>query len=263
MHRAERLFQLTTLLRNRRTVLTAKQLSDHLRVSERTIYRDIQSLSLSGVPIEGEAGVGYRLSHRYQLPPLMFDREEVEALLLGARMVSSWGDTDMAIHANQAIQKILAVLPDHLRHSDETLPLLVPNMEEVQKYYTAHSQPMREAIRLRRCVIIDYVRADDAQSSRTIEPLGLIFWGKVWTLVAWCQLRTDYRTFRLDRIQSTVISDQGFETHDKKSLKHFLNLMKERCEQDSENFVAGQSAPQGIGQEENIQEYVVPELIDA
>jgi predicted DNA-binding transcriptional regulator YafY len=228
MHRAERLFQLTTLLRNRRTVLTAKQMSEHLRVSERTIYRDIQSLSLSGVPIEGEAGVGYRLSHRYQLPPLMFDREEVEALLLGARMVSSWGDTDMAIHANQAIQKILAVLPDHLRHSDENLPLLVPTMEGVQKFYTAHSQPMREAIRLRQRVAIDYVRADEQHSSRTIEPLGLIFWGKVWTLVAWCQLRNDYRTFRLDRIQTMVVSDENFETNDNKSLKHFLQVMKEK-----------------------------------
>jgi predicted DNA-binding transcriptional regulator YafY len=228
MHRAERLFQLTTLLRNRRTVLTAKQMSEHLRVSERTIYRDIQSLSLSGVPIEGEAGVGYRLSHRYQLPPLMFDREEVEALLLGARMVSSWGDTDMAIHANQAIQKILAVLPDHLRHSDENLPLLVPTMEGVQKFYTAHSQPMREAIRLRQRVAIDYVRADEQHSSRTIEPWGLIFWGKVWTLVAWCQLRNDYRTFRLDRIQTMVASDENFETSDSKSLKHFLQVMKEK-----------------------------------
>ncbi|WP_062063141.1 helix-turn-helix transcriptional regulator [Cellvibrio sp. OA-2007] len=232
MHRAERLFQLTTLLRNRRTVLTAKQMSEHLRVSERTIYRDIQSLSLSGVPIEGEAGVGYRLSHRYQLPPLMFDREEVEALLLGARMVSSWGDTDMAIHANQAIQKILAVLPDHLRHSDESLPLLVPNMEEVQKYYTAHSQPMREAIRLRQRVAIDYVRADEQHSSRIIEPLGMIFWGKVWTLVAWCHLRDDYRTFRLDRIQAIVVTDEKFETSETKSLKHFLQLMKEKCAQE-------------------------------
>lgn len=228
MHRAERLFQLTTLLRNRRTVLTAKQMSEHLRVSERTIYRDIQSLSLSGVPIEGEAGVGYRLSHRYQLPPLMFDREEVEALLLGARMVSSWGDTDMAIHANQAIQKILSVLPDHLRHSDESLPLLVPNMEQVQKYYTAHSQPMREAIRLRQRVAIDYVRADEQASSRTIEPLGMIFWGKVWTLVAWCQLRDDYRTFRLDRIRSMMVTAENFETSDIKSLKYFLQLMKEK-----------------------------------
>lgn len=232
MHRAERLFQLTTLLRNRRTVLTAKQMSEHLRVSERTIYRDIQSLSLSGVPIEGEAGVGYRLSHRYQLPPLMFDREEVEALLLGARMVSSWGDTDMAIHANQAIQKILAVLPDHLRHSDENLPLLVPTMEGAQKYYTAHSQAMREAIRLQQRVLIEYVRADEQPSSRTIEPLGLIFWGRVWTLVAWCHLRNDYRTFRLDRIQSIEVTDETFETSDEKSLKHFLQLMKEKHAQE-------------------------------
>lgn len=235
MHRAERLFQLTTLLRNRRTVLTAKQMSEHLRVSERTIYRDIQSLSLSGVPIEGEAGVGYRLSHRYQLPPLMFDREEVEALLLGARMVSSWGDTDMAIHANQAIQKILAVLPDHLRHSDENLPLLVPTMEAAQKYYTAHSQAMREAIRLQQRVMIDYARADEQQSSRTIEPLGLIFWGRVWTLVAWCHLRNDYRTFRLDRIQAIVITDEKFATSDDKSLKHFLQLMKEKHAQSDAN----------------------------
>ena len=228
MQRAERLFQLLTLLRNRRTVMTAKQLSEHLQVSERTVYRDVQSLSLSGVPVEGEAGVGYRLSHRYQLPPLMFDRHEVEALLLGARMVSSWGDTHMAVQAKQAIQKILSVLPDHLRHSDENLPLLVPHMEDVQKFYTAHSQPIREAIRARQRVNIIYTRADTQESQRVIEPLGLIFWGKVWTLVAWCQLRIDYRTFRLDRIKSLNVLADIFETHDTKSLKHFLALMKEK-----------------------------------
>lgn len=222
MQRAERLFQLLNLLRNRRTVMTAKQMSEQLQVSERTIYRDIQSLSLSGVPVEGEAGVGYRLSHRYQLPPLMFDRHEVEALLLGARMVNSWGDTEMATNARQAIQKILAVLPDHLRHSDENLPLLVPNFEEAQKYYTAHSQSIRAAIRARERVAIDYTRADEQRSSRVIEPLGLIFWGKVWTLVAWCHLRSDYRTFRLDRINSLTITGELFETNDNKSLQHFL-----------------------------------------
>jgi len=231
MQRAERLFQLLTLLRNRRTVMTAKQMSEHLQVSERTIYRDIQSLSLSGVPVEGEAGVGYRLSHRYQMPPLMFDRHEVEALLLGARMVSSWGDSDMAAHAKQAMQKILAVLPDHLRHSDENLPLLVPQFDEAQKYYTAHSQTIREAIRLHQRITIAYTRADDQQSVRTIEPLGLIFWGKVWTLVAWCHLRNDYRTFRLDRIQSLEVTTELFETNDSKSLKHFLALMKEKHQQ--------------------------------
>lgn len=233
MQRAERLFQLLTLLRNRRTVMTAKQLSEHLSVSERTVYRDIQSLSLSGVPVEGEAGVGYRLSHRYQLPPLMFDRHEVEALLLGARMVSSWGDTDMAAHAKQAIQKILAVLPDHLRHSDETLPLLVPNIEEIQKFYTAHSQQIREAIRTRQRIDIEYTRADAQISTRIIEPLGLIFWGKVWTLVAWCQLRNEYRTFRLDRINQLTVLEEQFETNDNKSLKHFLAQREESCQDET------------------------------
>lgn len=228
MHRAERLFQLTTLLRNRRTVLTARQLSEHLEVSERTIYRDIQSLSLSGVPIEGEAGVGYRLSHRYQLPPLMFDREEVEALLLGARMVSGWGDSDMARHANHAIQKILAVLPDHLRHSDETLPLLVPTHEDAQRFYTAHSQTIRAAIRAQVALHMEYTTAEEVRSQRTIEPLGLIFWGKVWTLVAWCQLRGAYRTFRLDRIQHLSITSDHFDTHDSKNLKHFLHITQQQ-----------------------------------
>lgn len=190
MQRAERLFQLMNLLRSRRTVMTAKQMSEQLQVSERTIYRDIQSLTLSGVPVEGEAGVGYRLSHRYQLPPLMFDRAEVEALLLGARMVSGWGDSAMAADAKRAIQKILAVLPDHLRHQDEDLPILVPQMEEVQRFYTAHSATLRTAIRHKHCAEIAYTREDGEDSSRRIEPLGLIFGGKCghWLLGANCAM---------------------------------------------------------------------------
>lgn len=225
MQRAERLFQLLNLLRNRRTVMTARQMSEHLQVSERTVYRDIQALSLSGVPVEGEAGVGYRLQRHYQLPPLMFDRQEVEALLLGARMVRGWGDEQMARSAKTAIQKILAILPDHLRHSDENLPLLVPSLDEHQKIYTAHSEKIREAIRLQRLVLIDYVRADSEFSCRQIEPLGLIFWGKVWTLVAWCQLRDDYRVFRLDRIRSLEMGEASFELHQHKSLNHYLDMM--------------------------------------
>ena len=138
----------------------------------------------------------------------------------------------MAAHAKQAMQKILSVLPDHLRHSDENLPLLVPHMEDVQKFYTAHSQAIREAIRSRQRISIDYTRADGQISTRTIEPLGLVFWGKVWTLVAWCQLRNDYRTFRLDRINDLHALAVFFETHDTKSLKHFLALMKEKHQQD-------------------------------
>jgi predicted DNA-binding transcriptional regulator YafY len=137
----------------------------------------------------------------------------------------------MAAHAKQAMQKILSVLPDNLRHSDENLPLLVPHMEDVQKFYTAHSQPIREAIRARQRVTIVYTRADAQASNRVIEPLGLIFWGKVWTLVAWCQLRNDYRTFRLDRINSLDVMADVFETQEHKSLQHFLAIMKEKYQE--------------------------------
>ena len=237
MQRAERLFQLLTLLRNRRTVLTARQLSEHMQVSERTIYRDIQALSLSGVPVEGEAGVGYRLQRHFQLPPLMFDRHEVEALLLGARMVRGWGDAQMASSANNAIQKIISILPDHLRHSDESLPLLVPTFDEYQKVYTAHSQTIREAIHQKRALAIEYERADTQLSSRQVEPLGLIFWGRVWTLVAWCQLRGDYRVFRLDRIRHLVTTAETFTPNEHKSLKHYLKLMANHYEQYNEKIL--------------------------
>lgn len=224
MHRAERLFQLLNLLRNRRMALTARQLSEQLGVSERTIYRDIQSLSLSGVPVEGAAGVGYRLQPHYQLPPMMFDRREVEALLLGARMVRGWSDAQMAGSANSAIQKILAVLPEHLRHSDEDLPLLVPSFGNNQ-VYTAHSEAIRSAIRQGYTLQMNYIAADHQPTTREVEPLGLIFWGKIWTLVAWCRLRGNYRVFRLDRIHQLRATNNTFTTSDGKSLKHYLDLM--------------------------------------
>ena len=106
MRKSERLFQLVNLLRGRRTAITAEQLSDAMEVSVRTIYRDIQALSLSGVPVDGEAGIGYMLRAGYQLPPLMFDFDEMQALLLGASMVEAWTDPELAKGARQAIQKI-------------------------------------------------------------------------------------------------------------------------------------------------------------
>ncbi|MCV6606130.1 MAG: HTH domain-containing protein, partial [Porticoccaceae bacterium] len=123
MRRADRLFQILTLLRNRRTAITARQLAETLEVSERTIYRDVQSLICCGTPIEGEAGVGYRLNRQFDLPPLMFSTDEVEALLLGTRMVQAWSDQQLAAAADTAMQKILAALPDNLRHRDEQLAL--------------------------------------------------------------------------------------------------------------------------------------------
>jgi len=229
MRRAERLFQLVNILRNRRGALTARYLSELLEVSERTIYRDIQALSLSGVPVEGEAGVGYRIHRHFQLPPLMFDRGEVESLLLGARMIRAWGDKQMSSAASSALQKILAVLPDELRDLDADVSIQVPNYGD-NEALTAHSKTIRHAVRLQHSIVVDYQRADGEYSSRTLLPLGLVFWGKVWTMIAWCTLRNDYREFRLDRIKDLIETDIVFSTHKSCSLNHYLSTVRDNCD---------------------------------
>ena len=226
MRRADRLFQILTLLRNRRTAITARQLAETLEVSERTIYRDVQSLICCGTPIEGEAGVGYRLNRHFDLPPLMFNTDEVEALLLGTRMVQAWSDRQLAAAADTAMQKILAALPDNLRHRDEQLALLVPDCH-IDPGLMAYSDDIRSAIKKRCSLSIQYCRADGEHSQRTVQPLGLIYWGRVWTLVTWCELRDDYRTFRLDRIQQLTSKQQQFETGPEKCLKHYLEKYDE------------------------------------
>jgi predicted DNA-binding transcriptional regulator YafY len=124
MRRADRLFQIVQILRRRR-LTTARQLADRLCISERTVYRDIRDLIASGVPVEGEAGVGYRL-RGFDLPPLMFTREEVEALVLGARIVQSWTDPELAGAAAEAIAKIEAVLPQDRSHLVQGTQLYAP-----------------------------------------------------------------------------------------------------------------------------------------
>jgi len=222
MRRAERLFQLLNILRNRRTAITADQLAGTLETSVRTIYRDVQSLVLSGVPIEGEAGVGYRLQGNFDLPPLMFDARELEALLLGVRMVRAWSDKDLAASSNSALQKILAVVPDALREKEKQFPVYAPEFAKTEKI-TAYSPIIRRAIENNNVISIDYARADGEKSTRFIEPLGLFFWGSVWTLLAWCQSRDDYRSFRLDRIVELTVTNQMFNLSDSKSVDYYLS----------------------------------------
>lgn len=229
MRKAERLFQILNLLRNRRTVLTAAQIAAALEVSERTIYRDIQALSLSGVPIEGEAGVGYRLQRHFDLPPLMFDHDEVESLLLGARMIRAWSDRQLAASASSALNKILAVLPAHLRAIEETSAIHVPDFQS-QSAMAAYSEEIRKAIKKKDIIAIHYTDAKSEATQRRIWPLGIFFWGNAWTLVAWCELRDGYRVFRLDRIDKYEITGEGFDLHENCSLDHYLELQRLRYE---------------------------------
>jgi len=227
MRKAERLFQLITLLRGRRLVITANKLAEMLEVSERTIYRDIQALIMSGVPIEGEAGVGYFLDAKFELPPLMFTSEELLALLVGSKMVQTWGDQALAAGANSALEKITAILPDRLKNKSEHSPIVVPDYFKCDST-ALRSQQIRQAIESTQRISIAYLDASDNISSRTIEPLGLVYWGAKWTLVAHCLLRNDYRQFRIDRIQQCHVTDEAFKLTDDKNLNHYLKQMEER-----------------------------------
>lgn len=209
MRRADRLFQIVLLLGRRRAV-TARELAEALEVSERTIYRDIADLSLSGVPVAGEAGVGYLMRGGYQLPPLMFDADELAALALGSRMVQGWSDAELGRAAERALLKIEAALPAALKPRLERQALLVPDFH-VPPAMVAPLGLLRRAIGGSCKVAFAYTRADGAASRRTVWPLGLFFWGETWTLGAWCELRGEYRSFRLDRMANLAVLDARFQ----------------------------------------------------
>ena len=223
MRRADRLFLLIQQLHHER-VVTARDLAESLAVSERTIYRDVQDLALSGVPIEGEAGVGYRLMKGFHLPPLMFTDEELAALLLGARMVQVWTDKGLARAAHQAMRKIESVIPEQRKPELAREEILVPDFgasEEVAE----HLARLRNATKQQQKVSYDYTRQDGQHSSRIVHPLGLFYWGKVWTLVAWCELRDEFRHFRLDRIQNMAVLNEKFESISGRTLQDFLSTV--------------------------------------
>ncbi|MDD2987456.1 MAG: YafY family protein [Zoogloea sp.] len=210
MRRADRLFQIVLLLDRGRAV-TARELAEALQVSERTIYRDVADLCQAGVPINGEAGVGYLLRPGYRLTPLMFDPEELVALSLGSRMVRSWADPALGHAAERALLRIESVLPRHLRQAPGRDTLLVPGFHVPDAMRNPMSL-LRTGISEQHKLRISYTRADGASSDRIIQPVSLVFWGGTWTLGAWCELRGEFRSFRLDRIASVTPLTEHFDS---------------------------------------------------
>jgi len=226
MRRADRLFQIVQYLRGGRLV-TAARLAGDLEVSERTIYRDIADLVASGVPIDGEAGVGYLMRDGYDLPPLMFTHDEMVALVAGARLVRAWGGASMARAAEEALIKIAAVLPDaeKARADKVQIHAVASGMTaEVRERIDA----IEAAVEARKRLALGYLDADGKPTHRTVRPLGLWFWGKVWTLVGWCELRDDFRMFRLDRIDRMEVRDERFRPERGKTLADFYRQMEHR-----------------------------------
>ena len=226
MRRADRLFQIIQYLQGRKLV-TAKQLAERLEVSERTVYRDVQDLMLSGVPIEGEAGVGYMLRAGFHLPPLMFSPEEMEALITGARLVKSWAGDKLAAAADQAIAKIEHILPPKLKQEIGDTRLFAPGFHSYSRH-TVQMDALRTAINKRQVLRIEYLKEDGQASVREVWPLGLFFWGAVWTLAAWCEMRNDYRNFRIDRIQNLREVDRKFEETSEISLQRLFEMYREK-----------------------------------
>jgi predicted DNA-binding transcriptional regulator YafY len=195
-------------------------LAEELEVSERTIYRDIRDLAASGVPVEGEAGVGYILRDGYDLPPLMFDADEIEALVVAARMVQSWTDPQMARAAGDALTKIEAVLPEKMRGLIAGIPIAVA---EIAQEPIAISMPdLRRAIRERNLIDIDYKDAKGDATRRRVWPLGMLFFGSTWLLASWCEMREAFRVFRADRIAHMDISTTRFRPVPGRTLRDYL-----------------------------------------
>ncbi len=206
MRRADRLFQILQFLRGGR-LTTAARLAEQLEVTPRTIYRDIAHLIGSGVPIEGEAGVGYLMRDGYDLPPLMFTQEEIVALVAGARILQTWGGTKMAAAAEEALIKIDTVLPEEVRLRSGQVNVHAVGMPWQGGAWRDYLDQIEMASENLRRLEMSYADEAGNETKRHVRPLGVWFWGKVWTAICWCELRDGFRMFRVDRIMG--LEDAG------------------------------------------------------
>lgn len=224
MRRADRLFQLLQLIRGRR-LSTAAWLAARMEVSVRTIYRDVAALQAQGVPIEGEAGVGYRVARDYSLPPLMFTPQQAQALAACVRLASPRLDPELARQADDALSKILSVLPGDARRAVDQLKLIAPERSHSPTLSDAvltRLGTLRSAIDDRRKVRLAYADAQGDASERLVWPLACLHWDAAWTLCAWCELRGDFRQFRLDRVALLTVGDQRFPHEPGKTLADLM-----------------------------------------
>jgi len=227
MNRTDRLVAMVLHLQGRR-VVRAEELAAHFEVNIRTVYRDMAALGEAGVPISGEAGVGYCLMKGYQLPPVMFTAEEATSLFVGGELVKQF--TDASLHAPMvsALDKLRAVLPrdrqDHIERLTQRTMVFGHASRRAAPEAIAQRWllPVQQGVVQRRVLRMDYRgRGQETDTTRDVEPLGVVFYGGAWYLVAWCRLRQDYRHFRIDRIRRLELTPLVFPARPEFSLaKH-------------------------------------------
>ena len=231
MDRSARLFAIMDALRRHRRPVTAAALAEEQGVSVRTLYRDVQTLIGLGAPIDGEAGVGYLLRPGFFLPPLMFQPDELEALVLGAQWVGGQPDAELAAAARNALGKIAAAAPDDLRDR-----LASTGLWAVPAVWSRDDEPLlagiRAAMRAEKTLEISYADEAGNRTERRIWPVALAYYEQKQIVIAWCTLRNDFRNFRIDRIADVTRSEQRFGRRRLQLLKEWESIWATRDDPD-------------------------------
>ncbi|HET6722612.1 MAG TPA: YafY family protein, partial [Chitinophagaceae bacterium] len=228
MNRIDRLAAILIQLQSR-PLVKAQDIAEKFSISLRTVYRDVKALEEAGVPVIGEAGTGYRLMEGYKLPPVMFNQDEATALLTASKLVQSKTDAGISKHYTAALDKIRAILrhseKDHIEEIDEHIAVMTHPAIVHQPAAELHLQAILKAIGNSSVVEINYVSLEKNESTRRkVEPVGIYYLGSHWYLIAFCQLRKDYRNFRTDKIaQLTITSETNSKTHP--PLQTFISQM--------------------------------------
>ncbi|HYC15342.1 MAG TPA: YafY family protein [Stellaceae bacterium] len=230
MRRADRLFEIVQLLRGASAPSTAASLAAALEVTVRTVYRDIAALQARRVPIEGERGVGYVLRKGFTLPPLMFTADEIDAIAVGVRLVRRIRDPKLQKAAAAVLSKVTAIVPDEVRPQLVGAPLYVSDGTAVVPHAVELAE-VRHAIREARKMRIDYVDEAGSFTRRTVWPIAMVYYVDVTLIAGWCELRKDFRHFRVERIQGSEVLQERFPTDNGRLLRKWLVLQEARSDE--------------------------------
>jgi len=225
MRRNDRLYELIQILRDGR-LHRAQNLADKLKVSVRTIYRDMDALIASGVPVQGERGIGYMMTAAITLPPLNLTMTELEAFHLGMDVVSKGKDADLALAAKSLVEKFDVVLPEDRSAPATGWGFSAASLKDTGKGFE-HMPVLRAAVRMQHKVQASYRNDAGKLTERVLRPLQLEYWGRVWTLISWCELRDAFRVFRVDRMQQVTVLPSQFGDEEGKTLSDYLHQLGE------------------------------------
>ena len=226
MNRIDRLHAILVHLQSKKKV-TAAELAERFGLSLRTVYRDVKALDESGVPIIGEAGIGYSVMEGYRLPPVMFTQEEASAILLSTKLAERFTDTAIKKQLDSALFKIKSVLrsddKEHLEELQSSIAVLRPQLKEYDEDDTRWLLPLQKALAAKQVVSLNYFSSyKEENTSRQVQPIGLCYYSNCWHLIAWCMLRKNYRDFKLKSISRLQLEDTIFETTKLQSLDEYM-----------------------------------------